>query len=88
LPEAQDWPEWWHWELELTPHVFKRMEDRDFNEVDLRWMLEHAQGHRPDVVDGRWIIETRHYRQRWEIIVEPDEFEQLLIVVTAYPIKK
>ena len=29
-------PEWWDWELELTPHVEKRMEDRSFSEVDLR----------------------------------------------------
>ena len=41
-PEEQDLPAWWNWELELTLHVLKRMEDRDFNEVDLRMMLEHA----------------------------------------------
>ena len=64
------------------------MEDRDFNEVDLRRMLEHALGYQPDVVEGRWIIEARHYRQRWEIILEPDDFEQLLVVITAYPIIK
>jgi hypothetical protein len=29
------------------------MEDRAFNEVDLRRMLEHASGHRPDIVEGR-----------------------------------
>ena len=28
------WPTWWAWELELTPHLFKRMEDRDFTEQD------------------------------------------------------
>jgi hypothetical protein len=27
-------PEWWEWELELTPHVEKRMEDRGFTEDD------------------------------------------------------
>jgi ribosomal protein L34 len=84
----QNWPEWWNWELELTPHLFKRMEDRDFNEVDLRRMLEHALRYRPDAVDGRWVINARHDRRRWEIIVEPDECEQLLIVVTAYPIAR
>ena len=30
--------EWWDWELELTPHVEKRMEDHTFTEVDLRLM--------------------------------------------------
>jgi hypothetical protein len=30
------WPEWWDWELELTPHLLKRLVDRGFTEVDLR----------------------------------------------------
>jgi hypothetical protein len=87
-PEQRDWPVWWRWELELTPHLLKRMEDRGFNEVDLRRMLEHALSYRPDAVDGRWAIDARHGRRRWEIIVEPDELEQLLVVVTAYPITR
>lgn len=57
------WPEWWAWELELSSHVEKRMEDRDFSEVALRSMLEHARGYRKDIVDGRYVIETRHRRQ-------------------------
>jgi hypothetical protein len=60
------------------------MEDRDFSEVELRDMLERATGYREDVVDGRWIIETRHRKQPWEVIVEPDVREQLLVVITAY----
>jgi hypothetical protein len=84
----QNWPEWWNWELELTPHLLKRMEDRCFNEVHLRQMLEHALGYRPDAVDGRWVIDARHGRRRWEIIVEPDDIEHLLVVVTAYPISR
>lgn len=78
------WPEWWAWELELSSHVERRMEDRDFSEVELRDMLERATGYREDVVDGRWIIETRHRKQPWEVIVEPDVREQLLVVITAY----
>jgi hypothetical protein len=61
------------------------MEDRGFNEIDLRTMLERASDYRPDVVDGRWLIESRHQRRRWEIVVEPDEGLRLLVVVTAYP---
>ncbi len=80
------WPEWWEWELELSPHLLKRMEDRGFNEVDLRTMLERATGRRADVVDGRWVIETRHRRRRWEVIVEPDAKLELLVVVTAFPV--
>jgi len=78
------WPEWWEWEIELTPHLERRMEERDFTEIDLRAMLEQAERYHPDVVEGRWVIETRHHRQNWEVIVEPDPVEQLLVVITAY----
>ena len=80
------WPPWWEWEIELTPHLEKRMEDREFNEVDLRTMLEDARGYRDDVVDGRYVIETEHKRTTWEVIVEPDEIDHLLVVVTAYQV--
>ncbi|MBI5528541.1 MAG: DUF4258 domain-containing protein [Deltaproteobacteria bacterium] len=79
------WPDWWEWELEFTPHLEKRMEDRDFNEVELRGMLEIAGAFRADTVPGRWVVETRHRGGDWEVIVEPDESEKLLVVVTAYP---
>ena len=52
------WPEWWEWELELSPHLLKRMVDRDFTEVHLRGMLGKAYEYRPDIVEGRWAIET------------------------------
>jgi hypothetical protein len=57
-----DWPPWWEWELELSPHVEKRTEDRGFNELDLRTMLQYATGYRPDFVEGRFAIETTHAR--------------------------
>jgi len=77
-------PPWWDWEIELTPHLEKRMEDRDFTEVDLRRMLERAEAVRDDVVEGRHVIETQHRGRAWEVIVEPDEIDRLLVVVTAY----
>ena len=83
---TRQWPSWWTWELELTAHLLKRMEDRGFNEVNLRRMLEHASGHTPDIRPGRFIIEARHAGQSWAVIVEPDEGRQLLVVVTAYPV--
>ena len=64
------------------------MLDRRFTEVDLRRMLERAGGYRVDVVDGRWVIETRHHRKDWEVIVEPDDGQKLLVVVTAYPVEE
>lgn len=79
-------PEWW--ELELTPHVEKRMEDRDFTEVDLRAMIEAATGYRKDVVEDRFVVETRFRRRPWEIIVEPDATGPFLVVVTAYGVDR
>jgi len=64
------------------------MDDRAFSEIDLRRMLEQAGGHRADILEGRFIIEARHARQSWEVIVEPDEMRQLLVVITAYPVEQ
>jgi len=79
------WPKWWNWELEFSPHLEKRMTDRNFDEINLRKMLENAKNYIPSMVDGRWVIQTKHRRKSWEVIVEPDSDEQLLVVVTAYP---
>ncbi len=62
------------------------MEDRGFNEVDLRAMLERASNYRRDVVEGRRVIETRHAGRGWEVIVEPDGALSLLVVVTAFAV--
>jgi hypothetical protein len=78
------WPPWWEWELELSSHVLKRMEDRGFNEVELREMLERSRDYRRDVFEGRWIITTRHAQLAWEVIVEPDYQDERLVVLTAY----
>ena len=64
------------------------MVDRRFTEVDLRRMLEHAGGYRADVVEGRWVIETRHNKKNCEVIVEPDNEQELSVVVTAYPVEE
>ncbi len=84
--KKRSWPHWWNWEIELTPHLFKRMEDRKFNELELRTMLEYALSYRRDIVEGRWVIETRHRRHPWEVIVEPETSCELLVVITAYPV--
>ena len=70
--KKRSWPDWWEWEIALTPHLFKRMFDRDFNEVDLRGMLHRSRRYKEDIVEGRWIIVTQHKQHPWEIIVEPD----------------
>jgi hypothetical protein len=63
----------------------KRMADREFTEADLRTMLEDAEGYRADLQEGRWVIETRLRGGPWEVIVEPDPSDRLLVAVTAYP---
>jgi hypothetical protein len=62
------------------------MSDREFNEINLRIMLENTIGYSRDIVEERWIIRTKHQRRKWEISVEPDFDEKLLVVVTAYPV--
>jgi hypothetical protein len=62
------------------------MLDRRFSEVDLRQMLSRAQGYRRDIIEGRWVVLTRHRRKKWEVIVEPDFKAESLVVVTAYSI--
>jgi hypothetical protein len=81
------WPTWWEWELELSSHLLKRMADRDLSELDVRRMLSIASDLRRDIVSGRWVIETRHGRTTWQVIVEPDVDAHLLIVITAYPVE-
>lgn len=63
------------------------MVDRRFTEVDLRRMMGRATVYRRDIVKGRWVILTRHRRKGWEVIVEPDPTEELLVVITAYPVE-
>ena len=82
-----NWPPWWQWELELSAHVLKRMVDRRFSEVELRSMMEAAMDLRENDEPGRWIVETSHERTRWEVIVEPDPQDELLVVITAYPLE-
>jgi len=81
------WPDWWDWELELVSHLEKRMKDRDFNEIELRRMLQAAYDFRVDTVEGRFVIETRHRGSRWNVIVEPDTEDRLLLVITAYAVE-
>ena len=73
--------------MELSPHLLKRMIDRQFSEVDLRRMLEHAFRVREDIVEGRWVAEARHLKKPWEVVIEPDFVVRVVVVVTAYPLR-
>ncbi len=82
-----NWPAWWSWEIELSPHLLKRMVDRRFSEVDLRSMMTSATDLREDEDPGRWVVETSRESRPWEVIVEPDPANELLVVITAYPVE-
>ena len=86
MPKSE-WPVWWKWEIELSPHLFKRMDDRRLTEIDLRDMLERASGYYQDIVEGRYVILSKFRRKNWEIIVEPDNHLRLLVIITAYPLE-
>jgi len=81
-----DWPAWWEWELEFTSHLLKRMVDRRFSETDPRIMMESAMSLREDLEPGRWVVQTLHDSRPWEVIVEPDPADRILVVITAYPV--
>lgn len=51
-------------------------------------MLETATGYREDVVEDRFIIETRFRGRAWEVVVQPDEADHLLVVVTAFGVDR
>ena len=70
----------------MSVHVQIRMVDREFNETDLRSMLDDATGYHPDVEDGRWVIECAHGNRPWEVIVQPLPGERRLLVITAFPV--
>lgn len=78
------WPDWWEWELEISSHCIKRMQERGFHEAGLRAMLEDATG-LGEQTHGTFVVETRHEGRSWEVIVSPDHGKQLLVIVTAYP---
>lgn len=78
-----EWPLWWNWDIEVSPHALKRMAERDFTELDLRRMLDVAQTIDTDIAPGRWRLRTRLRRRPWEDIVEPDAEAQHVVVITA-----
>jgi len=62
----------------------KRMTDRGFSEVDLRHLLEYPMLVEPTAGGLRWRVESRLRGSAWTVIVEPDEVEHVVVVVTAW----
>src|SRR5262249_33584121 len=78
-------PWWWHWEIELSPHVERRMVERDVTDVELRAMLERAVAITPSDVGGPYVVHTKHRRRACRIVLEPDDAAECVVVVTVYP---
>jgi hypothetical protein len=83
----QPWPEWWAYEVVISSHLVDRMLDRDFTETDVRTMLEDATGFHASSVPGRFCIESPFGSEQWEVVVEPDERDRALVVVSAYRVQ-
>jgi len=77
-------PSWWEWKLTFTRHAERRMMERGVTEVVLRAMLRWARVVRPSRVEGRFVVETTHEGRCWEVVVEPDDELECLVVVTMY----
>jgi hypothetical protein len=78
------WPDWWTWELRFSDHALLRMRQRGFNETDLRIMLADAVSVRPDAEPGRWVVATRLRGDAWVVVLEPDLWERIIVVITAF----
>lgn len=50
-------------------------------------MFSSARSVREDLEPGRWIVESLHEGHTWQVIVEPDLLDRLIVVITAYPVE-
>ncbi len=80
------WPEWWEWELSFRDHARQVMRERDVTEVDVREMLEDARDLYWASLAGRWVVLSRWRRRLWEVVVEPDAIDGVLVVITVYEV--
>ena len=79
-----EWPDWSEWDIEITPHLRgecwivlspKRI-------CAICWNRPPTSELQPTMV--RFVIACRHYGENWEVVVEPDEQDLMLVVITAY----
>ena len=81
-----DWPEWWSWELELTPHLLQADGRSPLQRGGPPPHARRRHGFHENHEEGRFVVETTHDGRRWVVIVEPSPSDEALIVVTAYPL--
>ena len=51
-------------------------------------MLHSAKSYKKDIEEGRFKIKSNFKTNEWEIIVEPDYQEKILVLVTAYSVEE
>ena len=80
--------DWFGWELELTPHAADRAADRGFSLPALRAMLRGVVLIRRGAQPGRWTATCSRGSRPWRLVLEPDLQRRVLVVVTAYPLRR
>lgn len=78
-------PEWWDWDIELTPHSEARLEERGLTEIDVRTMLDQQ----PRSIDrdpepGRQRVFTSHRGRTWIVVVEPDPEMKVSVIISVF----
>lgn len=48
-------------------------------------MMESALDPHETAETGRWMVEAQHDSRLWQVTVEPDFIEELLVVITGIP---
>ena len=80
-------PDWWDWPFDCeNEHLLERMEIRNFNEANLREMIEATALIESGDVSTRFNLYARYDGDYWKIVVEPDPIDRVVIVVTAFTV--
>jgi hypothetical protein len=79
-------PDWWDFELELSPHLEDRIILSRFLGGRSPAVIEVAQDLGVGKTPGRWIVRTSHLGEAWDVVVEPDELDRVIVVITAYKV--
>lgn len=81
-------PYWWTWPQEWTDHVQLQLADRANRGETLHELFANPVRLFPGRLPGRWCVESALHGRRWHVIVDVDDDERVLVVVTAYPLDK
>lgn len=78
---ATHWPVWWRFEFELSNRLIDQLGDIGLSDVDVLTMLEMSDAYRESLVEGRYVVESEHLGDEWDITVEPDTVRSVTTVV-------